>query len=146
MLLAGLANPVAAQVGATRFTNEFITISGSRGNNPVSPILTTRYYTRAADGTSNESFDGKDLGNGAAFNRNSQRIDYLFINAEANTFSNSGDNIQSTQLLYRVYRNPEPGEPPVTNAGSPIPLNLPLDSSTPGTGAGQHFKQMGQTR
>ena len=136
VLLAGLANPVAAQGGATRFTNEFITISGSRGNNPVQNITTTKYYTQRTEGTSTKAFNGQDLGEGVAFNRNSQRIDYLFINAEANTYSKSGDNIQSTQLLYRVYRNPEQNELPDTNDGSPIPLNLPLDSSTPGTEPG----------
>ena len=123
MVLAGLANPVAAQ--STSFTNEFLLISGSRAADKITP---ERYYTQMADGNSTKPFDGQDLGEGAPFTRNSTRVDSLFINAEANTFTKDGDNIQSVQLLYRVYLT---NNPPPTDTTGRIPLNLALQSSTP---------------
>ena len=132
MLLTCLANQAEAQ---TRFTDTFVLISGRRGTSKITP---TRYIAnRETVAGSFKDFDGADLGEKAPFNRstdnngNNIQVDSLFINAEANTFTNPGDNIQSVQLLYRVYREDiGPGTGPADGGGQ-IPLNLPLQSGNP---------------
>ncbi|RZK39644.1 MAG: hypothetical protein EOO61_07040, partial [Hymenobacter sp.] len=62
------------------------------------------------------SFQGKNLG---TFNRTSTSIDVLALSAEANIVTNTGDNVQSTQLLYRIYRDDNLGD-----LGDFIPLPL----------------------
>ncbi len=115
LLVAGLASPATAQ---TRFIRDFIITSGKANGTALG---NTRYYTNAPGSNNPPSFQGKSLGN---FNR-SNVADKLFISAEANTFSQPGDDIQATQLLYRVYQvNPDGSDMSGITKGGFSPLSL----------------------
>lgn len=94
LLLTGLVTPAKAQ-----FNQDFIILNG------------TRYYTlNSADNA--VPFDGIQLG---PFNGNNNRLE---LSGEANTI---GNEIQSVQLLYRVYRQ---GDRPSNDVFNAIELSL----------------------
>lgn len=88
-----------------------VIISGyAKGQN----LPATQYKARAIQGTNIGTFD-----------RRSNGTDSLFINAEALTIANTDETVQSTQFLFRVYRNDA-----IDEVGNFIPLNLPFASGS----------------
>ncbi|MGI4834691.1 MAG: T9SS type A sorting domain-containing protein [Janthinobacterium lividum] len=115
-ILLFLGGLVPAWAGAG-FTSDIVYISGTNQAGSANGT----YFTNSpgASGAS-AAFNGVNLG---TFDRNADKSNSLFINAEANTSATDGDLVQSTQLYYRVYRVDGAGE-----QGNPLPLNLAFNS------------------
>lgn len=93
LLLSGLANPAQA----TGFYKDFIVLNGR--------YLYTNSYVEGLAAFQNENIKN---GTQEAFDRGNG---VLTLGAEANTFSDNGDDVQPPQLFYRVYlegRTPGP--------------------------------------
>ncbi|WP_211320179.1 T9SS type A sorting domain-containing protein [Hymenobacter nivis] len=101
LMLAGFTTSVKAG----GFATNFVIANG------------TPYSTNGAPGT----FQGRSLG---TFDRSGSNLDVLALSAEANIITNPGDNVQTTQLLYRIYRADN-----LDDVGSFIPLPLQQTSS-----------------
>ena len=101
VILAGLISPA----NATSFYKNFVIINGMY------------YYTNGSTASTKPNFQGANFTN--AGNPYDQSTGSLILGAEANTVGTNGDNVQSTQLFYRVYKQG-------ATAGDFIPLNLPF--------------------
>jgi len=95
LLLASLANPV----NATGFYKDFVVINGN--------YFYTNSYVAGLPYFQSVDLGSFDRGNGV-----------LSLGAEANTFSDNGDDVQPPQLFYRVYlENSTPGAFAALNLG-----------------------------
>ena len=116
---------VTTAASATGFTSDFVIIRGNIGSTKIGP---TSYYTNSAGSTGAAAFQGQNFG---SYNLSNTNSDSLFVNAQANTLADNGDNVQSTQLLYRVYRTDSPNDTLVNF----IPLALGFQSGNTGGSA-----------
>lgn len=87
LLLTGFANPAKAGSG---FYKDYVVING-------------KYYYTIHEGNDqfNESFFSIRNNNLGSFDRGNGQLQ---LGAEANTFNDNGDNVESAQLFYRVYQ------------------------------------------
>lgn len=93
LLLTGLVNPAKAGSG---FYKNFVVINGQY------------YYTNSPGNSGLPSF--QTIGNNGFIGQFDRGVGELRLGAEANTFNDNGDDVQSTQLFYRVYQqNTTPG-------------------------------------
>jgi hypothetical protein len=123
-LLTVLSSLSAAAQGQTEITASYIRISGIAGGKslPVKRFAATR----PTGNLSPDLFSGQYLGVfDQAYNSTTQvsTSDSLYIDGEATTLADTADNVQSVQLLYRVFRTDMTGE-----AGVPLPLPLAFQS------------------
>ncbi|RZK36878.1 MAG: hypothetical protein EOO61_09755, partial [Hymenobacter sp.] len=135
MLLKSKASFVAAMmllcliqsiesVKAANFTSNLVFITGTVNGNAINP---QSYYTNNPSNGVTTPFTFANLG---TFDRRTNGVDQLFINAQANTQTNTGETASATQLLYRIYRSDN-----LDQLGSFIPLPLNYVSGSPSGGA-----------